>query len=87
MAGEVHIKTPNANPPAKHTEVCIQGGRYGWLIAADTVDVAVKGHVTEFPSDESTVIAQLPVKDNKVPKHKLLHDGPCTEEQGDFAGL
>ena len=85
MAGQVHIKTPSSGLPAKLNEVCIEGGRHGWLIAADTADIAAQGHVTDFPSDERTVIAQFTVKGNKPPAHSLLHDGPCVVD--DFVGL
>ena len=77
--------TPDSGLPEEESEVWIQGGRYGWLIAADTADIATKGHVTEFPSGERTVIAQFPVKGNKPPKHKILHNGPCLVE--DFVEL
>ena len=85
MAGQVHITTPNSGLADKFNEVYIEGGRYGWLIAADTVDVASQGHVTEFPSDERTVIAQFPVKGNVRPAHSVLHKGPCTKK--DYVGL
>lgn len=62
MAGEVHITTPASGLPDGLNSVRITGGRYGWLIAADTADVAAQGHVTEFPSEEKTVIAQFRVK-------------------------
>lgn len=48
------------------------------LIAADLKEVAAKGHITAFPGLERTVIAQFPVKGNKVPEHSVLHLGPCT---------
>lgn len=41
MAGQVHITTPQCGLPNKYNEVCIEGGRYGWLIAADTIYVPV----------------------------------------------
>lgn len=85
MAGEVHITTPSSGLPDELNSVRITGGRYGWLIAADTADVAAQGHVTEFPSDERTVIAQFPVKCGKPPEHRLLHEGPCLAE--DLVGL
>lgn len=86
MAGLLHITTPGSGLPDELNEVFIQGGRYGWLIAADTVDVAgASGHVTEFPGDERTVIAQFPVEGNTPPAHSILHDGPCLLE--DFVGL
>lgn len=85
MAGQVHIVTPSSGLPDELNEVYIEGGRYGWLIAADTADVAAEGHVTDFPSDQRTIIAQFPLRDNQAPAHSVLHDGPCTKE--DYAGL
>lgn len=85
MAGQVHISTPDSGLEPRFNEAYISGGRYGWLIAADTADVATQGHITEFPSDEKTIIAQFPLKDNTPPAHSVLHVGPCTWE--DFQGL
>lgn len=85
MAGQVHIQTPSSGLADKYNEVYIEGGRYGWLIAADTADVAAQGHITDFPSDERTVVAQFPVKGNKAPPHSVLHKGPCLKE--DLVGL
>jgi len=85
MAGLAHITTPHSGLPSYLNEVWIQGGRHGWLIAADMVEVAAQGHVTTFPSTERTVIAQFPVAGNKPPAHSVLHLGPCT--YADFAEL
>ncbi|KAK3709680.1 hypothetical protein LTR37_010707 [Vermiconidia calcicola] len=84
MAGQVHVTTPYSGLPDELNEVWVEGGRYGFLIAADTVDVASHGHITEFPSHERTVIAQFPVKGNKAPEHSVLHEGPCV--MADFEG-
>lgn len=85
MAGQVHIRTPSSGLADKYNEVYIEGGRYGWLIAADLADIAAKGHITDFPSKEKTIIAQFPVKGNKPPAHSVLHKGPCLH--ADFVGL
>ena len=81
----MHITTPSSGLPDELNEVYVLGGRYGWILAADTADIAAHGHVTEFPSDERTIIAQFPFKGNKRPKHCVLHDGPCLRE--DYVGL
>jgi hypothetical protein len=48
------------------------------LIAADLKSTSTKtGHFTEFPSDESTILLQAPFVNNELPKHTVLHDGPC----------
>ncbi|KAK3937963.1 hypothetical protein QBC46DRAFT_391325 [Diplogelasinospora grovesii] len=48
------------------------------LIAADLRSTShITGHYTEFPSDEPTVLIQVPFMDNLAPEHIVLHDGPC----------
>lgn len=48
------------------------------LIAADLKAVStIAGHYTEFPSDEPTILVQIPFEDDKAPAHTVLHDGPC----------
>jgi len=78
MAGLAHISTPHSGLPAHLNDVWISGGRQGMLIAADLKEVAAQGHVTTFPSQERTLIAQFPVAGNKAPHHRVLHVGPCT---------
>jgi hypothetical protein len=78
MAGLAHISTPHSGLPAHLNDVWIQGGRQGMLIAADLKEIAARGHITEFPGTERTLIAQFPVAGNKAPEHHVLHVGPCT---------
>lgn len=85
MSGLAHITTPYSGLPSHLSEVWIQDGRYGWLIAADLKEIAAQGHVTTFPGSEKTVIAQFPVEGNTPPEHSVLHLGPCIE--ADLAGL
>jgi hypothetical protein len=48
------------------------------LIAADLKsESTIAGHFTEFPSDEATILVQIPFVGDKVPTHTVLHDGPC----------
>ncbi|GAB1315328.1 hypothetical protein MFIFM68171_05538 [Madurella fahalii] len=48
------------------------------LIAADIRAASIiAGHFTEFPSDEPTILVQIPFVGNKAPKHTVIHDGPC----------
>lgn len=48
------------------------------LIAADLKAASViRGHFTEFPSDEPTVLVQIPFEGNRVPVHRVLYEGPC----------
>ncbi|KAK7738860.1 hypothetical protein SLS63_002197 [Diaporthe eres] len=49
-----------------------------FLIAADLPSIStVAGHYTEFPSDEPTVLVQVPFLNNEFPAHSVLHDGAC----------
>ncbi|KAK4195859.1 hypothetical protein QBC40DRAFT_310344 [Triangularia verruculosa] len=48
------------------------------LIAADLKSVStLAGHYTEFPSDEPTVLVQIPFEGDVVPDHTVLHEGSC----------
>lgn len=48
------------------------------VIAADLKSIStLAGHYTEFPSDEPTVLVQIPFEGNKAPEHTVLYDGPC----------
>jgi hypothetical protein len=77
LSGLVHISIPNSTLPASQSEAWIQGGKYGILIAADTVDLSKNGHITDFPGGADTVIAQFPLEGGKVPEYKVLYTGPC----------
>lgn len=70
-----HISLPNASEASNESEAYIQGGSHGMLIAADTRNVSRYGHITNFPGDEATLIAEFPVAGNKVPTHLVLHRG------------
>ncbi|KAK0744552.1 hypothetical protein B0T21DRAFT_280093 [Apiosordaria backusii] len=48
------------------------------LIAADLKSVSsLAGHFTEFPSDEPTVLVQIPFEGDVVLEHTVLHEGGC----------
>ncbi|KAH6843483.1 hypothetical protein B0I37DRAFT_314537 [Chaetomium sp. MPI-CAGE-AT-0009] len=50
------------------------------LIAADLKSAStIAGHFTEFPSNEPTVLVQVPFEGNRVPEYTVLHSGPCRE--------
>lgn len=82
ISGLVHIQLPNST-----TEAWIQGGKYGFILAADTVEVSKLGHITEFPGGDDTVIAQFPVTGGQVPGHVVLYEGPCTAGSGIGVGI
>ncbi|KAF1999087.1 hypothetical protein P154DRAFT_494095 [Amniculicola lignicola CBS 123094] len=78
LSGLIHIRTPYSGLADHLNEAWIQGGKYGFVIAADTkASGSIKGHVTEFPSDEPTWLAQFPTLGNAIPQHVVLHEGPC----------
>lgn len=66
-------------PPETKVAYIMPGtARSSVLIAADLKSAStIAGHFTEFPSDESTILVQLPFVDNKAPAHTVLYDGPC----------
>ena len=48
------------------------------LIAADIKALStVVGHYTEFPSDEPTVLVQIPFEGGRAPEHVVLYEGGC----------
>lgn len=48
------------------------------LIAADTLAVSsLRGHFTEFPSGEDTILVQIPFVGNIAPAHTVLGLGDC----------
>jgi hypothetical protein len=49
-----------------------------FLIAADLPSTStVAGHYTEFPSNDQTILVQVPFLNNEFPPHSVLHDGAC----------
>lgn len=76
LSGLGHITIPDSNH-----EVWIEGGKYGMMIAADTRELSAKGHITDFPGRDTTVIAQWPCAGGVVPEHVVLHEGPCGMEE------
>ncbi|KAI4716007.1 hypothetical protein E4T48_07814 [Aureobasidium sp. EXF-10727] len=80
LQGLVHISFPNSND-----DIYIQPGPLSIILVVDQKNVSVSGHVTEFPGEEVTLIAQFPVAGNRVPGHTVLHSGACGVE--DVRGL
>jgi hypothetical protein len=73
-SGLAHITLPDDNT----TSAYVSGGEFGLIFAADTADVSKKGHRTQYPGVTETIALQIPTLDNKVPKHSVLHQGPCS---------
>ncbi|KAI0204016.1 hypothetical protein F4808DRAFT_365928 [Astrocystis sublimbata] len=82
LSGIAYITLPYSNSTASATVI---GGEYGLIFAADTSDVSKGGHRTQYPGITETIAIQIPVADGQVPKHDLVHDGPCGI--GEIAGL
>ncbi|TLS30058.1 hypothetical protein PpBr36_02806 [Pyricularia pennisetigena] len=66
-------------PETTHTAYLMPGSVVSsMVIAADIKAVStIRGHFTEFPSDEATVLVQIPFRGGKAPEHKILYDGQC----------
>lgn len=79
LAGTAVISLPNSTEKAT-----IQGGRQGLILAADTKNVSTLGHITTYPSQNSTVYVQIPLANSTVPMHKVLHTGPCLDEEQSY---
>ncbi|KAI1630109.1 hypothetical protein EDD37DRAFT_82751 [Exophiala viscosa] len=91
LSGLAHVRTydpadDNMNLPSqqelsmglpKPTEsLYITPGVDSLIIAVDT-DKRSPGHLTYYPSDVEAVALQIPFQDGKVPKHTVVHPGPC----------
>ncbi|KAI0529982.1 hypothetical protein GGR58DRAFT_495000 [Xylaria digitata] len=72
-SGLAYITLPDDNA----TSAYITGGPFGLIFAADTKDVSRVGHRTEYPGITETVALRIPTADGEVPKHHILHSGPC----------
>ncbi|KAJ6008165.1 hypothetical protein N7540_012141 [Penicillium herquei] len=75
LSGLAHITLPNSTD-----EAWIPGGRNGAILALDTADVSGWGHTTTYPSNQTTATFEIPLGDEGIPGHKVLHGGAC---QGD----
>lgn len=84
MSGLAYVTLPDDNT----TSAYVSGGEFGLIFAADTADVSERGHRTQYPGVAETIILQIPVKDNEIPEHTVLHYGPCVaNETSGFRGL
>ncbi|KDQ13225.1 hypothetical protein BOTBODRAFT_33831 [Botryobasidium botryosum FD-172 SS1] len=72
LSGLARVTLPTTNATAD-----ISGGAKGLIIATDVASVSNGGHITEYPSDESTIALQIPTLDGNVPGHTVVHGGPC----------
>lgn len=67
--------------PCSNMIATIKGGRNGLIFAADTESVSKLGHITKYPSGEQTLALMFPVPDGKIPVHRVLHAGQCTDDE------
>ena len=75
LSGLAHVSLANSTD-----EVFIHGGANGLVFAADTADVSVKGHSTNYPSGVETRVLQIPTG-GSVPEHTVLYSGACKSPQ------
>lgn len=68
--------------PISNDTATVKGGPNGLILAADTASVSALGHTTKYPSKERTVTLVLPLANNTLPVHTVLHAGACTEADG-----
>jgi hypothetical protein len=81
LSGLVHIRIPTSTLEPSASEVWVEGGRHGLIIAADIPSRSRYGHFAEFPGDAATVLVQVPTANGEIPDHDLLHMGPCGWEE------
>ncbi|KAH9043929.1 hypothetical protein EDB85DRAFT_733685 [Lactarius pseudohatsudake] len=75
LSGLAHVTLANSTD-----EAFINGGKNGLIFAADTSDVSLKGHSTNYPSKEETRAIQIPTG-GLIPQHTVLYNGPCKGKQ------
>jgi len=69
----------DSNEPTE--SLYIAPGVTSLIIAVDT-DKRSPGHLTYYPSDVETVALQIPFQYGEVPKHTVVHRGPCQAGNG-----
>jgi hypothetical protein len=72
LSGLAHITLPNDT-----AEAWVQGGKYGLIIAADSAEYSMYGHITTYPSNADTIAIQMPFEGGYFPTHSVLYEGPC----------
>lgn len=69
LSGLAHVTLPKCDG-----DLWIMEGVNGLIVAND---VRGEGHFTDYPSDKPSVALQLPFKDGKLPKYRVVHGGVC----------
>ncbi|KAL6712881.1 hypothetical protein ACLMJK_009593 [Lecanora helva] len=76
LSGKAVISLPNSTQTAT-----VPGGRNGLILAIDIKNVSTLGHITVYPSNQTTVVLQIPTANNTIPAHSVLHNGPCFDSE------
>lgn len=79
LSGLAHVVLPESDD-----ELWIMEGVNGLMIAADIIG---QGHITEYPSDKSSVALQIPFRNGKMPDHSIVHQGVCKSSRTPESGL
>lgn len=81
MSGLAHVTVPfPSSNDSSMTEAWVTGGANGLLLALDTQGT---GHSTAYPSDQPTVVLQIPFASvEDVPEYVIEHPGPCSNDYG-----
>lgn len=67
--------------PDSKEQAVVHGGKYGLIIAADIAPVSKQGHITRYPTDDTTTALQIRMKNNTPPQHSILHKGACRRDE------
>ena len=59
----------------------IEGGAHGLILVTDTMGI---GHSAAISSRAPSIALMLPIKDDVVPLHTVLHDGQCLDSEMNF---
>ena len=76
LAGLAHVTLPiPTHEDSSMNELWVVGGGLGAILALDTEGL---GHISTYPSDQPTVILQMPFGSiDDIPAHKVVSTGPC----------
>ncbi|KAF2199523.1 hypothetical protein GQ43DRAFT_376068 [Delitschia confertaspora ATCC 74209] len=74
ISGMVHLTLPHNDS----VDAWLLGGVGGLLFATD---IEGTGHITTYPSDQTTVAITAPFEGGRIPGHVVLAEGPCVGKQ------
>ena len=76
LSGTLHLSFNSTGQSAT-----IDGGAHGLILVTDLTG---NGHSAAITPDAPGVVLMLPVKDDIIPAHTVLHDGQCLECEMNF---